>query len=99
LIVLGWLVTAIGTYYFTQKSGYFKGDFYHYLSPNVLLMSVGIFLLVKQISIKSNGLNTVIKMISTYSFGIYLSHVSGFEFAQRMGNYRSMDTSLMGAYR
>lgn len=75
LIVLGWLVTAIGTYYFTQKSGYFKGDFYHYLSPNVLLMSVGIFLLVKQISIKSNGLNTVIKMISTYSFGIYLSHV------------------------
>lgn len=75
LFVVGWFVTAVGTFYLTQRSGNFKGEYYHYLSPNVMFMSVGIFLLFKQISIISNSLNAVIKMISTYSFGIYLSHV------------------------
>lgn len=75
IIVIGWLVTAIGTFYLTQKSGHFKGEFYHYLSPNVMFMSVSIFILIKQINIQRNGLKNIVNFISTYSFGTYLSHV------------------------
>lgn len=75
LIVLGVCITIIGTYCFTIKSSSFNSYFYGYLTPNVLIVSIGVFLLFKELKIKSKRINTVLGYISSYSFGIYLSHV------------------------
>lgn len=46
-IVIGWLVTALGTYQVSKNSGGFNGVLYDHLTINCLLMSLGLFLLFK----------------------------------------------------
>ena len=75
LYILGFVVTFLGTYYLTSKKGIFVASFYKYLSPNVLIASIGVFLLVKNLSIRNLWLKRVITMIDNNSFGIYFSHV------------------------
>lgn len=45
-----------------------------YLSWNVLLMSIGVFLMAKQIKLPAFS-HPLMKEISKYSFGIYLAHI------------------------
>ncbi|QRM87789.1 acyltransferase family protein [Lacinutrix sp. WUR7] len=74
-IVIGVAITFFGTYYSTKTNGDFEQYFYGYLSPNVMLSAIGIFLLFKSISFKSNIAEKVSSFISNHSFGIYLVHV------------------------
>lgn len=75
LIVLGALATIFGTYYESNAIGKYSGIYYHYLSINVVVFTIGVFLLVKNTTIKSNIISKIIKIISDHSFGIYLAHV------------------------
>ncbi|NRA10537.1 MAG: acyltransferase family protein [Crocinitomicaceae bacterium] len=75
LIVIGAFATIYGTYYESEAIGKYSGIYYHYLSINVVAFALGVFLLVKNTTIKSNILNKIIKVISDHSFGIYLAHV------------------------
>jgi surface polysaccharide O-acyltransferase-like enzyme len=75
LIGIGTLITLIGTYFISLSQQAFNSVFYSFLTPNVLITAIGIFLLFKQTTIKSNKINFLIKAISKYSYGIYLSHI------------------------
>lgn len=75
LIGIGTLTTLIGTYFISLSQKAFNPAFYGFLTPNVLITAIGIFLLFKQTTIKNNNLNLLMKAISKHSYGIYLSHV------------------------
>ena len=66
--------TTLGTYYFSIRNGFFYEYFYNYLSLNIIIASSSIFLFFKNVSINISGLDSVIKVISKYSFGVYLVH-------------------------
>ena len=74
-IIIGLSITIYGTYYLTYKNNEFSEYFYGYLTPNVILTSIGIFLLLKVFIIKSQRIKNVISFFSNQSFGIYLVHV------------------------
>ncbi len=72
MLFTGILITILGTYFATSYKGSFYGGFYSYLSPNVILASVGIFLFFKDfVSFNSKS----ILFFSKYSYGTYLIHI------------------------
>jgi surface polysaccharide O-acyltransferase-like enzyme len=71
----GIFLTIITTYFYSSKSGHFDAKYYDFLSPNVLMMSVGIFLMIKRFSASPIKHRFHFRyLIDKYSFGIYLSH-------------------------
>ncbi|WP_417888211.1 acyltransferase [Zunongwangia sp.] len=83
--IVGMGITIYGTYYLTNQKNEFSGYFYGYLTPNVLLSSIGIFLILKNLKIKSNKIKRVILFISNESFGIYLVHVLTLTLLSKVG--------------
>jgi len=73
LIVAGISITAVGTFMASKYKGEMNGALYGYLTPNVLLISAGVFILFKVSNF--GGLNYIFKFINKYSYGIYLVHV------------------------
>ncbi len=71
LTITGVLITIFGTYFMTNQIGFLYEGFYDYLSTNVMITSIGIFLLFKN-SINFNS--STINFLSTYSYGVYLVH-------------------------
>lgn len=80
LSLLSLVLTIIGTFALTaNNNGRTDEYFYTYLSPNVLIMSTGVFLLFKNIRwekvFRNRGpLLKLLSVISSTSFGIYLMH-------------------------
>jgi len=72
LLVLGLATTFIPAYtnYIDQNVSRLNWSFY-YLNINVVVLSIGIYLLFKNINFKSN----LISKISNHSFGIYFVHL------------------------
>lgn len=75
LIIIGTTSTILGTYFTSLFNGYFKETFYSAYSINVIISSVGVFLLLKNIEIKNQHIQNCLLAISKYSYGIYLVHV------------------------
>lgn len=75
LIVVGLLITIFGTYFLYVHNGRFQEDFYNYLSPNVLLVSLGLFLFFKNNNFTLSKYTIIRTFICKYSYGIYLVHV------------------------
>jgi len=71
-VLTGILITIFGTYFITKYKGSFYHGFYNYLTPNVVLVSAGIFLLFKDF-VRSNS--KIILFLSKYSYGTYLIHI------------------------
>lgn len=71
-VLAGILITIFGTYFITKHRGGFYHGFYNYLSPNVILVSAGIFLLFKEF-VRFNS--KIILFFSKYSYGTYLIHI------------------------
>jgi surface polysaccharide O-acyltransferase-like enzyme len=66
------------TYFVSQPTGDFTRNFVRYLTPNVALVSIGIFLLFKNNcnkTIPQRHINYGFQTISKYSYGVYLSHI------------------------
>lgn len=75
LILTGTAITSIGTYYLSDYTNAFYAGFYSFLTPNVLITAIGIFMLVKNrffLNVKKNKLFT---LFVKHSYGIYLVHV------------------------
>jgi surface polysaccharide O-acyltransferase-like enzyme len=85
LIVIGILITAHGTYFGSKETGKFYEGFYGYLTPNVLLIAVGVFLFFKNTSITKSPLLSLIRFICKYSYGIYLVHILILTLLNRIG--------------
>jgi len=73
--LMGILITIFGTYFLTTYRGHYDGFFYSFLSPNVLLASIGVLLLLKDSTLRNKALILICDFISKYSFGIYLVHI------------------------
>ncbi|WP_195157847.1 acyltransferase family protein [Flavobacterium columnare] len=71
-ILIGILTTICATFFATKYKGKFYEGFYSYLMQNVLIVSIGIFLVFKDF-IKFNS--KTISFFSKYSYGIYLIHI------------------------
>jgi len=83
------LVTIIGTWFFSAEQGSLNQVFYKYLSLTTPIVSVSVFLLIKDLWNTENSRLTTV--IANYSFGIYLIHpmildvLRGEEFIQLTG--------------
>ena len=75
LFLLGFLFTAITTYFLSETSGVLDARFYDFLSVNVVIASTGIFIAFKDIISKNEKIIKAISFSSKYSYGIYLSHI------------------------
>lgn len=85
LIITGIFITLIGTYYLTNLKGRFYERLYDYLSPNVLFVSIGLFLFFKNLKYENKHLFKVRNFISRNSYGIYLVHVIVLYFLSTIG--------------
>lgn len=75
--IISLLITVIGTYIVSINSRNTNELFYANLSPNVIGMSISVFILVKNTfeNLKINvTFNKIINTIAKYSLGIYLIH-------------------------
>lgn len=96
LILIGVTTTIFGTYITTKHKGMFFHGFYKYLSPNVFITSVGLFLFFKNLKHNNNTLNKVAHIISKYSYGIYLSHIFVLTLIYKLGINWSVINSMIG---
>lgn len=85
LISIGILSTAFGTYYLSASINKFSHVFYEYLSPNVLLLAVGVFLFIKNMEIENKTFLRIIVLISRHCYGIYLIHIMVLNFMNKIG--------------
>jgi surface polysaccharide O-acyltransferase-like enzyme len=78
LFLSGFLITFVCTHIISINKGVFDGIFYNYFAINVMMMSIGVFLLVKEIdwsnTIKNISLKNFILDVGPLAFGIYLIH-------------------------
>jgi surface polysaccharide O-acyltransferase-like enzyme len=75
LAISGFLITALGTFYLYDERNGLSQLFYAYLTPNVVVLSAGVFALSRKITINNAILIKVRTLLCEYSFGIYLIHM------------------------
>jgi surface polysaccharide O-acyltransferase-like enzyme len=76
LFATGYLITLFGTYFLSVQQGQYTVFLYEYLTPNVVLASVGVFLFVKSFGdAKQKDVSLIINFTDKYSYGIYLVHM------------------------
>ncbi len=75
IITAGILITIFGTFFISKYQNNFDDLFYEYLTPNVLIVSVGIFLLFKDFVKFGAKTTNIVLFFSKYSYGTYLIHV------------------------
>jgi len=75
LIVSGIIITIYGTYFINSGADKFQDLFYNYLTPNVLMVSAGVFLYFKDKDVTCSKTVKIRDFLSKYSFGIYLVHI------------------------
>lgn len=71
----GFLLTFALTYAASQRNVVPTDTYYDYFSVNVLMESVAVFVLFKDIRFKENKGSKTASLLSKYSFGVYLVHV------------------------
>lgn len=77
LFTIGYCITFFGFKHITATPGQPESLvelFYTYCTPNVLLMSLPIFLIAQRITFESTICTRIITSISTCTFGIWMSH-------------------------
>lgn len=74
LIVLGNIITIIGTYYFTIKTFKFYYYFYEYLCINTFLVSSGMFMFFNKMITTNKKVDLIAQQVNQTCFGIYLIH-------------------------
>ena len=95
LVLTGISMTAVGTYILSRYSGFFRQEFYDYLTPNVLIVAIGTFLFFKHVHITNYYAIQTRTFISKYSYGIYLVHVFVLTLLNITGlNFPHMTSSL-----
>ncbi|MFN0292689.1 acyltransferase [Pedobacter helvus] len=81
LFILGVALTFLSTSYLTVTANQLNITYYNYLSPNVCLIAIGIFLLGKSLLHQTN---TTFTSLDRHSYGIYLAHVLVLHYVYRI---------------
>ncbi|MBP3328950.1 MAG: acyltransferase family protein [Clostridia bacterium] len=82
------IFTIISTVFFSKKLSKPADFFLEYLTVNVLLESIAVFIFFKHLFQKikiSNRVNSFVAKLSKYSFGIYLCHMLVLKIAKKIG--------------
>ncbi|MBI3520292.1 MAG: acyltransferase family protein [Bacteroidetes bacterium] len=85
LIILGIVITAFGTFFISCHRNQFVQVFYSYLTPNVLIASIGLFMFFKTYHYSVTRRNVIVNFIAKYSYGIYLVHILVLTFLGKYG--------------
>lgn len=85
LFISGLIITIVGTSFLFNFKGKMDELYYEYLTLNVLMCSIGIYLYVKDKSIKSPFILKSLNLINKFSYGIYLVHVLILTFLTKAG--------------
>ncbi|MBB3699480.1 acyltransferase family protein [Flammeovirga yaeyamensis] len=74
---IGYAITAIlfGHFVSQTKEIYLVEMAWRFCTPNVILMTIGLFMLIRTINIKNEKVYSVVKELSRLSYGVYLSHL------------------------
>lgn len=88
MFISSFVITFYGTLLFSDKQGKFDETLYHYASPNVVIMSITLILIVKNVHIpaifyKLENRFRVFEKISLCVPGIYFVHASILSFFKR----------------
>lgn len=75
LIIIGLIITTVGIYLLSVSVGKSSQTLYSYFTPNVMLVTVAVFLLISRQVIKNRIVGKTLSFVSKYSYGIYLSHI------------------------
>ncbi len=90
LFALGVTLTLVSTSYLSITENKLNITYYNYLSPNVCLMAIGIFLLGKSLLQKTNA---TLASLDSHSYGIYLAHVIVLHYIHRVISPVKIDTN------
>ncbi len=74
-LLLSWSITMFGSYWLSYSSGKSNQTLYWLFSPNVIAATICIFMLFHQNNIQNSIINKALNWVSSYSYGIYLSHI------------------------
>jgi len=69
------VVSAVVTWFFSEKAHKLDLSMYSYLSVNTMIQSISLFLWIKGSTIKNRFIWLINSRISNYSYGIYLVHI------------------------
>lgn len=69
-----WAVIALGTWYFTAKTGVYGQQFLDYRGLFAAILSAGLFLLARSYFGAGGGSGRVLTALAGCSFGVYLAH-------------------------
>ena len=72
--IVGYLITSLGTYFYSNYVNNHNELFYTYLSLNVIMLSSAIFVFFKNLKIKNEKTKKVITFLGKEYFGVYLVH-------------------------
>lgn len=77
LYTIGFMITFFGTYYSTTSTGNLDRFWYTGESPGVILMSISVFIFIKQYwpTTSKRKIGILLPYIGRMSFGIYLIHI------------------------
>ncbi|HEY0092135.1 MAG TPA: acyltransferase family protein, partial [Flavobacterium sp.] len=95
-VVIGFVITSGATLLLSRHFGRFFGQFYIYQTPNVVLMSAGVFLLLKNSVLNNKLWITIRDKVSKHAYGIYLVHVLVLTFLARTGIDWSLVHPIIG---
>jgi surface polysaccharide O-acyltransferase-like enzyme len=84
-ILVGTSITFLGTIYLSVQDNQFNEFLYGYLSPNVLLSSIGLFLLFRSLSFNNKRFQVLSTFVNNHSYGIYLVHILILELLHYVG--------------
>jgi surface polysaccharide O-acyltransferase-like enzyme len=75
IFVLTILIAALSTWFLSKQAHKLNASMYGSLTPNTMLQSVALFLLLKDRITNNKVVGWLITQLSNYSYGIYLVHV------------------------
>jgi surface polysaccharide O-acyltransferase-like enzyme len=96
LIGLGIGSTVLGTTLSSIVAGKFDKTFYEYLTPNVLLLSIGVFVFFKNQHAKNKRFKKLRMNISKYSYGIYFVHILVLMVLNKIGIIGALINPIIG---
>lgn len=83
LMLIGIFSTYGLTLYYALTKGGLTSMFFEYLTPNVTLTCIGVFLVIRKTSVSYKYLSIIIQWISKYSYGVYLAHIAVLGYLQQ----------------
>lgn len=85
LFITGLVITIIGTYFLFKLKEKMDELYYEYLTLNVLMCSIGVYLFIKDKNIKNLFILKFLNLMNKFSYGIYLVHVLVLTFLTKAG--------------